>query len=170
MTNDALVDGQVQEAQVTQPQSQISKITVSRPILCIPHNTDYQPHHIEIDEYEEDQLEEEEEHDNLITTTKQLISHPKKEMNQNSTETQIYQQLYTTTASTVEELQQQSASISQKSLRVCNTNDPDERFLLSCVPIFHRLSNKKNALARLKIQQLLYEIEFDGSDGGINSS
>lgn len=38
--------------------------------------------------------------------------------------------------------------------------DPDERFLLSCAPILKRLSNKKNALARLKVQQILYEIEF----------
>lgn len=40
------------------------------------------------------------------------------------------------------------------------TTDPDERFLLSCSPILKRLPNKKNALARLKIQQILYSIEF----------
>lgn len=38
--------------------------------------------------------------------------------------------------------------------------DPDERFLLSCAPILKRLSQKKNSLARLKVQELLYEIEF----------
>lgn len=41
--------------------------------------------------------------------------------------------------------------------------DPDERFLLSCAPILKRLSQKKNSLARLKVQQLLYEIEFGDS-------
>ncbi|XP_052897062.1 uncharacterized protein LOC128303991 [Anopheles moucheti] len=39
--------------------------------------------------------------------------------------------------------------------------DPDERFLLSCAPILRRLPNKKNVLARLKIQQMLFELEYD---------
>ncbi|KAL9707411.1 hypothetical protein quinque_010929 [Culex quinquefasciatus] len=39
--------------------------------------------------------------------------------------------------------------------------ESDERFLLSCVPILQRLPNKKNQLARLKIQQLLFELEYD---------
>lgn len=41
-----------------------------------------------------------------------------------------------------------------------NPTDPDERFLLSCAPILQRLNDKKNGLARLRIQQILYEIEF----------
>lgn len=45
--------------------------------------------------------------------------------------------------------------------------DPDERFLLSCAPVFKRLSTQKNALLKLKIQQLLYEVEF-GDVGGDN--
>lgn len=40
-------------------------------------------------------------------------------------------------------------------------DDSDERFLLSCAPTMKRLSTKKNNFARLKIQQILYEIEFD---------
>lgn len=40
-------------------------------------------------------------------------------------------------------------------------DDSDERFLLSCAPTMKRLSIKKNNFARLKIQQILYEIEFD---------
>ncbi|XP_058056569.1 uncharacterized protein LOC131207950 [Anopheles bellator] len=42
--------------------------------------------------------------------------------------------------------------------------DPDERFLLSCAPVLQRLSKKKNALVRLKIQQLLYQVEFENED------
>lgn len=38
--------------------------------------------------------------------------------------------------------------------------DSDEKFLLSCAPILRRLSDKKNCMARLRIQQILYEIEF----------
>ncbi|XP_055544133.1 uncharacterized protein LOC129729526 [Wyeomyia smithii] len=41
------------------------------------------------------------------------------------------------------------------------TSDSDEKFLLSCAPILRRLPNKKNQLARLKIQQLLFELEYD---------
>ncbi|XP_055920493.1 uncharacterized protein LOC129952090 [Eupeodes corollae] len=40
--------------------------------------------------------------------------------------------------------------------------DGDDKFLLSCSPILKRLSRHKNALARLKIQQILYNIEFGG--------
>lgn len=39
--------------------------------------------------------------------------------------------------------------------------DSDEAFLLSCAPILRRLPSKKNVLARLKIQQILFELEFD---------
>ncbi|XP_053695768.1 uncharacterized protein LOC128743249 [Sabethes cyaneus] len=41
------------------------------------------------------------------------------------------------------------------------SSDSDEKFLLSCAPILRRLPNKKNQLARLKIQQLLFELEYD---------
>lgn len=47
---------------------------------------------------------------------------------------------------------------------MCGENvkmDSDEKFLLSCAPTLRRLTHKQNALARLKIQQILYEIEFD---------
>ncbi|XP_017775443.1 PREDICTED: uncharacterized protein LOC108561857 [Nicrophorus vespilloides] len=37
---------------------------------------------------------------------------------------------------------------------------PDEQFLLSCLPIFKRLCPKKNQLARINIQKMLFENEF----------
>lgn len=39
-------------------------------------------------------------------------------------------------------------------------SDPDERFLLSCAPVLKRLNNQKNSLLKMKIQQLLYDVEF----------
>lgn len=39
--------------------------------------------------------------------------------------------------------------------------DSDEKFLLSCAATLRRLTNRQNALARLKIQQILFAIEFD---------
>lgn len=41
-----------------------------------------------------------------------------------------------------------------------NRTDPDELFLISCAPTLKRLNAKQNALARLKIQQVLLEAEF----------
>lgn len=55
----------------------------------------------------------------------------------------------------------QQTKITTQAHTASSNNDPDERFLLSCLPILKRLTNKKNALARLRIQQLLFEIEFD---------
>lgn len=47
------------------------------------------------------------------------------------------------------------------------SDDPDEKFLMSCLPVLKRLSNKKNALLKLKIQTLLFEVEF-GDDNDDN--
>lgn len=47
-----------------------------------------------------------------------------------------------------------------------SSEDPDERFLLSCAPILKRLTNKKNVLAKIKIQTLLYELEYDEKYSG----
>lgn len=44
-----------------------------------------------------------------------------------------------------------------------HVTDSDERFLLSCAQSLRRLTPKQNGLARLKIQQILYEIEFGNS-------
>lgn len=44
------------------------------------------------------------------------------------------------------------------------SNDPDEKFLMSCLPVLKRLPAKKNALLKLKIQTLLYEVEFCDSE------
>ncbi|CAH2038009.1 unnamed protein product, partial [Iphiclides podalirius] len=51
-------------------------------------------------------------------------------------------------------------STDEESTCQCNRTDPDELFLLSCSPTLKRLSSKRNAVARLKIQQALYEAEF----------
>ncbi|XP_044271031.1 transcription factor Adf-1-like [Tribolium madens] len=42
--------------------------------------------------------------------------------------------------------------------------DADEQFLLSCLPALKRLLPKENALARMRIQQVLFEIEFGTCD------
>lgn len=165
-------DGQTQVHVQSQSQpsshghTQIKNITVtSRPnIVCLPTQTEYQSHiALEYDE-ELEQPEEEEDPDNMLT--KQLID-TKKEIIQAPVGTQIYSQVYTTND---DDLHQQNNVQHAKSstVQLYTSNDPDERFLLSCVPIFHRLSNKKNALARLKIQQLLFDIEFDSHDA-VNS-
>lgn len=42
--------------------------------------------------------------------------------------------------------------------------DADEQFLLSCLPALRRLPPKENAIARMRIQQVLFDIEFGGCD------
>ncbi|XP_004922050.1 transcription factor Adf-1-like isoform X2 [Bombyx mandarina] len=51
-------------------------------------------------------------------------------------------------------------STDEESCQHCTRTDPDELFLLSCAPTLKRLNSKKNAVARLKIQQVLYEAAF----------
>ncbi|XP_055839076.1 putative uncharacterized protein DDB_G0272456 [Episyrphus balteatus] len=64
------------------------------------------------------------------------------------------------------ELQQQqttkSNTLTAEEYATLMNIDGDDKFLLSCSPILKRLSRHKNALARLKIQQILYNIEFGG--------
>lgn len=41
-----------------------------------------------------------------------------------------------------------------------NAIDPDERYLLSCLPAFKRFSHKQKAYVRMGIEKLFYEVEF----------
>lgn len=103
-------------------------------ILCVnePDPNDYHSEQIEIHEYDEEELEQDEEVNETAT--------PRSEPDRS----------------------QQSIVINAKASTSsqAHNNGSDERFLLSCLPNLQRLSNKKNQLARLKIQQLLYDIEF----------
>lgn len=137
-----------------------SSNSMGQQIVCI--NTDgseYQSHQIEVDEYNEDALEE----DALETTQYErtiVSSNAKGSKNDNSS--YYINVLSNSSGNNDTQIQssRQSKHIAQTQ-HVSMHNDPDERFLLSCLPILKRLPNKKNALARLKIQQLLFEIEFD---------
>lgn len=126
-------------------------------IVCI--STDENEYRqIEIDEYNEDQLEE----DALDTSGYERVPNIK---SSDKSEKNVF--ILSAANSTASSNMDQSQSSSQNSRhnsqpqQGSTQNDPDERFLLSCAPILKRLSNKKNALARLKIQQLLFDIEFD---------
>lgn len=125
-------------------------------IVCI--STDEYRHQIEIDEYNDEHLEE----DALDTSTYERIPTIK---SSDKSEKNVF--ILSAANSTASSNMDQSQSSSQNSRynsqpqQGPTQNDPDERFLLSCAPILKRLSNKKNALARLKIQQLLFDIEFD---------
>lgn len=62
-------------------------------------------------------------------------------------------------------MEEQDYNMSQNEIddyNSCTTSkDQDEAFLQSILPILKRLPKKKNILARLKIQQILFELEFD---------
>lgn len=117
-------------------------------ILCVNDvdPIEYHSEQIEIQEYDELDEEEEEENDtSTVVSTKGRLDVNRLQSSHVSANAESHRSTQPPKPST-------SAQ--------CHGNDPDERFLLSCLPIFQRLSNKKNALARLKIQQLLFDIEF----------
>lgn len=45
-----------------------------------------------------------------------------------------------------------------------NTIDPDERYLLSCLPAFKRLTPQQKARIRIGIEKLFYEVEFESEN------
>lgn len=45
-----------------------------------------------------------------------------------------------------------------------NIVDPDERYLLSCLPAFKRFTPKQKAAVRMGIEKLFYEVEFEDID------
>lgn len=123
-------------------------------IVCISTDDNEYRHQIEIDEYNEEQLEE----DALDTTAYERISNIKSS-DKSEKNVFILSAANSTASSNMDH--SQSSRQNSKYSNQSQQSDPDERFLLSCAPILKRLSNKKNALARLKIQQLLFDIEFD---------
>ncbi|KAL1493556.1 hypothetical protein ABEB36_009260 [Hypothenemus hampei] len=44
---------------------------------------------------------------------------------------------------------------------VSRPEDPDEQFMLSCVPILIKLTLRKNMIARMKIQNVLFDLAFE---------
>lgn len=127
-------------------------------IVCISTDDSEYRHQIEIDEYNDEQLEV----DALDTTAYERIP-TIKSSDKSGKNVFILSAANSTASSNMDHSQssRHNSKYSSQSQQSSTQNDPDERFLLSCAPILKRLSNKKNALARLKIQQLLFDIEFD---------
>lgn len=131
-------------------------------IVCINSDGGEYSHQIEVDEYQEDQLDED------ALDSSQFVNN-KGSFKESSS---VYYISAPTSNSITTNTESQPQSSQRHTKMVSNStitlnNDSDERFLLSCLPIMKRLPTRKNALARLRIQQLLYEIEFDAySDVG----
>lgn len=127
-------------------------------IVCINSDGGEYTHQIEVDEYQEDQLDED-----ALADSAQFVNGKGGPFKESSS---VYYISAPTSNSTTSNTESHSQSSQRHTKSVSNAstsvhNDPDERFLLSCLPILKRLSTRKNALARMKIQQMLYEIEFD---------
>lgn len=139
---------------------------LNQQIVCINSDGEYQ-HQIEVDEYNEDQLEAEEEGLDATHYERLTANVSTKGMkNENSSSVYYISSTPASNSSVNNETHlhtspRQSKVIAQTQHHTTVHNDPDEKFLLSCLPVFKRLNTKKNALARMKIQQLLYEIEFE---------
>lgn len=126
-------------------------------IVCINSDGGEYTHQIEVDEYQEDQLDED------ALDTAQFVNN-KGSFKESSSVYYISAPTSNSTTTNTESHQPQSSQRQTKMVSNSTftlSNDSDERFLLSCLPIMKRLPNRKNALARLRIQQMLYEIEFD---------
>lgn len=126
-------------------------------VVCINSDDSQYRHQIEIDEYSEEQLED----DNMETAHYERMTTNKSNKNDKNVYVLSGPSASTSTSSAdpIQTSRQMTKYITEH--QSSQHNDSDERFLLSCSPILKRLSNKKNALARLKIQQLLFDIEFD---------
>lgn len=134
----------------------MDKPNIGPQIVCINTDGGEYTHQIEVDEYQDDQLEED------ALDAGQFVNNkgPFKESSS------VYYISAPTSNSTTPNTESQSQSSQRQTKMVSNAtttlnNDSDERFLLSCLPSLKRLSNRKNALARSNIQHLLYKIEFD---------
>lgn len=144
---------------ITADGESVDKNSINQQIVCINSDGEY-PTQIEVDEYNEEQLEE----DVLDPTQYTTVT------NKKGDNSSVYYITAPTSHSSINNDSQiqspprQQTKVVTQTNATASTNDPDERFLLSCLPILKRLSNKKNALARMKIQQLLFEIEFDEYD------
>ncbi|CAL8373960.1 unnamed protein product [Gadus morhua 'NCC'] len=64
------------------------------------------------------------------------------------------------TSTTTQEFQQSILSSIQKEKENTLAVDEDEHFMLSLVPSLRRLSTQKRAQARMRMQQVLYDVEF----------
>lgn len=60
------------------------------------------------------------------------------------------------------QINESNPSNSNPSVKSTKTSviDPDERYLLSCLPAFKRFSPKQKAYVRMGIEKLFYEVEF----------
>lgn len=53
-------------------------------------------------------------------------------------------------------------STASSSSPVRNITDPNERYLMSCLPAFNRFTPQQQAYVRMGIERLFYEVEFEG--------
>lgn len=161
-SSDDKYDGEDYIETITADSESVDKNSINQQIVCINSDGSEYPHQIEVDEYNEEQLEEEA----LDSTQYERIT--VNSSNKKSENNSVYyisapgSHSSITNESQLQSPPRQSKMLTQAQAQsIATHNDPDERFLLSCLPILKRLPNKKNALARLRIQQLLFEIEFD---------
>lgn len=146
----------------------IDKSSIGPQILCINSDGAEYAHQIEVDDYQEDQLEEDAldtpQYEQRLISTSVNNKGPFKESSSVYYISAPPSTSTTATDSQPQSSQRQTKMVSNATIAQHN-NDPDARFLLSCLPALKRLPNRKNAYARVKIQQLLFEIEFDEYSG-----
>lgn len=129
-------------------------------IVCINTDVAEYSHQIEVEEYNEDQELEDTGLDSSQYAPVTLNNSSNKKGESSSS---VYYITGTNNHSTPSnDVQMQNSPRQTKPTPpVSAMKGSNEHFMLSCVANLERLSTKKCALARLRIQQLLFEIEFE---------
>lgn len=70
--------------------------------------------------------------------------------------------------SEIEKTMQDKSSYDTPSSPSKNIVDPDERYLMSCLPAFKRFTPQQKAYVRMGIEKLFYEVEFENVSEPMN--
>lgn len=89
-------------------------------------------------------------------TLEEYTFEPETEIEQQQDEPETYQEPTKTHKTIVTRQSSSPASQTQK-----NIVDPDERYLMSCLPALKRFTPQQKAYVRMGIERLFYEVEFE---------
>lgn len=76
-----------------------------------------------------------------------------------SSQKEVEVETTTTVTESAPQIEQQPIHASTEESRTIT--DPDERYLLSCLPAFRRFNAQQKAYVRMAIEKLFYEVEFE---------
>lgn len=109
----------------------------------------------EEDEYELLEQSEDKKDDNEPADSYQVEEEPEDDSQAELPQTQVVH------VDSIVESPTQLPPIASSSSPTKNIVDPDERYLMSCLPTFKRFTPQQKAFVRMGIERLFYEVEFE---------